>query len=125
MLDNNANIHTNVLNKKIEIDNNAIALGCSLIGSSDNTSSRWSRTTESDFGLNILNSSNVAVRFIRQSKIHNRDRHTKGLQNHTYDRVFVQDNCFNDGNYDNAIDICNTRSTLCFPMQRWNWGRVL
>jgi len=57
MLDNNTNIHTNVLNKKIEIDNNAIALGCSLIGSSDNTSSRWSRTTESDFGLNIVHSS--------------------------------------------------------------------
>jgi hypothetical protein len=67
MLDNNTNIHTNVLNKKIEIDNNAIALGCSLIGSSDNTSSRWSRTTESDFGLNILNSSKCR-RAIHQTK---------------------------------------------------------
>jgi hypothetical protein len=57
MLDNNTNIHTNVLNKKIEKDNNAIALGCSLIGSSDNTISSWSTTTGSDFGLNILNGS--------------------------------------------------------------------
>jgi hypothetical protein len=55
------------------------------------------------------------VQFIRQSKIHNKDRHTKGIQNHTYDRVFVHDNCFNDGNYDNAMTYAIQDLPYAFP----------